>query len=135
MKRQLAILEKNSGLGVRKRGIARASWATRQLHEASAVVRLSLSPASGPLRRASSMGAGCVVFLFVRAMPLSRDGAVLVLVLVLVLLVLSGRIHSHSHSHTYPDATSGRCAVRLRRMEHVLMTCLVAMDDYDAATV
>jgi hypothetical protein len=79
------------------------------------------------------MGAGCVVVFFLRAMPLSRDGAVLVLVLVLVLLVLSGRIHSHSH--TYPDATSGRCAVRLRRMEQVLMTCLVDMDDYDAATV
>jgi hypothetical protein len=79
------------------------------------------------------MGAGCVVFLFLRAMPLNRDGAVLVLVL--VLLVLSGRIHGHNHSHTYPDATSGRCAVRLRRMEHVLVTCLVAMDDYDAATV
>jgi hypothetical protein len=58
------------------------------------------------------------------------------LVLVLVLLVLSGRIHTHTlHTQMPRPAEAPPALVRLRRMEHVLMTCLVDMDDYDAATV
>jgi hypothetical protein len=116
MKRQLGILEKNSGLGVRKRGIASASWATRQLHEASAVRRLSLSPASGLFRGASSMGHRLrSVFVSAGAMPLSRGGAD-------AAGIGAGAgagagvaraIRPHPYPYpTYPDATSGRGAAR-----------------------